>query len=96
MLRAHIATGPERNKGWLRAVFDPQSDHALGAIHDGVNTPWTVDPWPERRACLVPHSQHVLKSYSDKHPLEYVTEWRMQKAMQLLQQRDKKLIDVAQ
>ena len=28
-------------------------------------------------------------------PLEYVTEWRMQKAMQLLQQRDKKLIDVA-
>jgi AraC-like DNA-binding protein len=28
-------------------------------------------------------------------PLEYVTEWRMQKAMPLLQQRDKKLIDVA-
>jgi AraC-like DNA-binding protein len=28
-------------------------------------------------------------------PLEYVTEWRMQKAMQLLEQRDKKLIDVA-
>jgi AraC-like DNA-binding protein len=27
--------------------------------------------------------------------MEYVTEWRMQKAMQLLQQRDKKLIDVA-
>jgi AraC-like DNA-binding protein len=26
-------------------------------------------------------------------PLEYVTEWRMQKAMQLLQQRDKKLIE---
>ena len=27
--------------------------------------------------------------------MEYVTEWRMQKAMRLLQQRDKKLIDVA-
>src|SRR5580698_7334604 len=24
VLRAHIAPGPERNKGWLRAVFDPQ------------------------------------------------------------------------
>ncbi len=35
----------------------------------------------------------VLKSYSDKPPLEYVTEWRMQKAMQLLQHRDKKLIE---
>jgi hypothetical protein len=29
-------------------------------------------------------------------PLEYVTEWRMQKAVQLLQRHDKKLIDVAQ
>jgi AraC-like DNA-binding protein len=28
-------------------------------------------------------------------PLEYVTEWRMQKVMQLLEHRDKKLIDVA-
>jgi AraC-like DNA-binding protein len=27
--------------------------------------------------------------------LEYVTDWRMQKAMPLLQQRDKKLINVA-
>ena len=29
-------------------------------------------------------------------PLEYVTEWRMQKAVQLLQRHDKKLIHVAQ
>lgn len=28
-------------------------------------------------------------------PLEYVTEWRMQKAMQLLQEREKKLADIA-
>jgi methylphosphotriester-DNA--protein-cysteine methyltransferase len=32
---------------------------------------------------------------SEQTPLEYVTEWRMQKAVQLLEQRDKKLIDVA-
>jgi transcriptional regulator GlxA family with amidase domain len=28
-------------------------------------------------------------------PLEYVTEWRMQKAVQLLQHRDKKLLEIA-
>ena len=28
-------------------------------------------------------------------PLAYVTQWRMQKAMQLLRQRDRKLIDIA-
>ena len=36
-----------------------------------------------------------FKELLGQTPLEYVTEWRMQKAMQLLQQRDKKLIDVA-
>jgi AraC-like DNA-binding protein len=36
-----------------------------------------------------------FKELLGQTPLEYVTEWRMQKAMQLLQQRDKKLTDVA-
>jgi len=36
-----------------------------------------------------------FKELLGQPPLEYVTEWRMQKAMQLLEQRDKKLIDVA-
>jgi hypothetical protein len=70
VLRAHIASGPERNKrtkGWLRAVFDPQMGTALSAIHDRVNTPWTVESLAKRRACLAPHSQRVLKSCSDKH-----------------------------
>ena len=32
----------------------------------------------------------------DKTPLDYVTEWRMQKAIQLLHKDDMKLIEVAQ
>src|SRR5580658_2734686 len=59
VLRAHIASGPKRNKGWLRAVFDPQMGSALSAIHDSVKTPWRWNPWPKRRACLALHSQHV-------------------------------------
>jgi AraC-like DNA-binding protein len=47
VLRAHIASGPERNKGWLRAIFDPQMGTALSAIHDSVNTPWTVESLAE-------------------------------------------------
>src|ERR1700675_4258387 len=43
VLRTHIASGPEPNKGWLRAIFDPQMGAALSAIHDRVNTPWTVE-----------------------------------------------------
>jgi AraC-like DNA-binding protein len=36
-----------------------------------------------------------FKDLLGQTPLEYVTEWRMQKAMQSLEQRDKKLIDIA-
>src|SRR6202041_2199919 len=95
VLRAHIASGPERNKGWLRAIFDPQIGTALSDLHDRVNTPWTVESLAEAAGMSRSAFAARFKELLGQTPLEYVTEWRMQKAMQLLQQRDKKLIDVA-
>jgi AraC-like DNA-binding protein len=95
MLRAHIASGPERNKGWLRAIFDPQIGSALSAFHDRVNTPWTVESLAEAANMSRSAFAARFKELLGQTPLEYVTEWRMQKAMQLLEQRDKKLVDVA-
>jgi AraC-like DNA-binding protein len=94
-LRAHIASGPERNKGWLRAIFDPQIGTALTAIHDRVNAPWTVKSLAEATGMSRSAFAARFKELLGQTPLEYVTEWRMQKAMQLLQGRDKKLIGVA-
>jgi AraC-like DNA-binding protein len=95
VLRAHIASEPDRNKGWLRAVFDPQIGTALSAFHDSVKTPWTVESLAEAAGMSRSAFAARFKELLGQTPLEYVTEWRMQKAMQLLQQRDKKLIDVA-
>jgi AraC-like DNA-binding protein len=95
LLRTHIASRPERNKGWLRAVFDPQMGTALSAIHDRVNTPWTVETLAETAGMSRSAFAARFKELLGQTPLEYVTEWRMQKAMKLLQRRDKKLIDVA-
>ena len=95
LLRAHIASGPARYKGWLRAVFDPQIGTALSAIHDSVNTPWTVESLAEAAGMSRSAFAVRFKELLGQTPLEYVTEWRMQKAMQLLRQRDKKLIHVA-
>jgi len=96
VLRAHIASGVEwRNKGWLRAIFDPQMGAALSAIHDRVNTPWTVESLAEAAGMSRSAFAARFKDLLGQTPLEYVTEWRMQKAMQLLKQRDQKLIDVA-
>ncbi|MGC2661264.1 MAG: AraC family transcriptional regulator [Bryobacteraceae bacterium] len=95
LLRAHIASGPARNKGWLRAVFDPQLGTALRALHDKVNAPWTVESLAEAASMSRSAFAARFKELLGQTPLEYVTEWRMQKAMQLLHQRDKKLSDIA-
>lgn len=95
ILRAHIASGPNRNKGWLRAVFDPQLGSVLSAIHDRVNSPWTVESLAEAAGMSRSAFAARFKELLGQTPLEYVTAWRMQKAMQLLEQHDKKLIDVA-
>ena len=95
MLRAHIASEPGRNQGWLRAIFDPQVGAALNAVHDRVNTPWTVESLAEAAGMSRSAFAVRFKELLGQTPLEYVTEWRMQKAMELLKQRDKKLIDVA-
>src|ERR1700730_10733682 len=94
ILRAYIASKPERNQGWLRAVFDPQIGTALTAFHDRVGAPWTVESLSE--AAGVSRSAFAVrfKDLLGQTPLEYVTEWRMQKAMQLLEQRDKKQVNV--
>src|SRR5258708_19701695 len=91
VLRAHIASGPERNKGWLRAIFDPQMGAALSAIHDRVNTPWTVESLAKAAGMSRSAFAARFKELLGQTPLEYVTEWRIQKAIQLLTQPYKNL-----
>jgi AraC-like DNA-binding protein len=95
-LRAHIASGVGwRKQGWLRAIFDPQVGTALTAVHENVNAPWTVESLAAAAGMSRSAFAARFKELLGQTPLEYVTEWRMQKAMQLLKQRDKKLIDVS-
>lgn len=95
ILRAHIASNPERNQGWLRAIFDPQMGTVLRAVHDGVDTPWTVESMAAAAGMSRSAFAARFKEILEQTPLEYVTEWRMQKAIRLLERRDKKLPEVA-
>ena len=95
MLRAHIALKSERHKGWLRAIFDPQIGTALSAVHDKVDNLWTVGSLAEAAGMSRSAFAIRFKELLGQTPLEYVTEWRMQKGMQLLERRDRKLVDVA-
>jgi AraC-like DNA-binding protein len=96
-IRAYIASGNENCKrGWLRAIVDSQIGAALKSIHENVNNPWTVESLAEAAGMSRSAFAERFKQLLGQTPLVYLTAWRMQKAVQLLQQGDKKLIDVAQ
>src|SRR5580658_8640933 len=71
LLRAHIASGPSRSKGWLRAVFDPQLGTALSALHDKVNAPWTVESLAEAAGMSRSAFAARFKELLGQTPLEY-------------------------
>lgn len=96
-LRAHIASGAESCKrGWLPAIFDPQIGAALRSIHENVNSPWTVESLAAAAGMSWSAFAVRFKDLLGQTPVEYVTEWRMQKAIRLLQAEDKKLNEIAQ
>jgi len=96
-LRAHIASSPEKcRQPWLRAIFDPQIGTALKAVHENVNGPWTVESLAETAGMSRSAFALRFKELLGQTPLDYVTDWRMQKALQLLKERDRKMVEVAQ
>src|SRR5258708_8014862 len=67
---------------------------ALSAIHDSVKTPWTVEALAEAAGMSRSAFAARFKELLGQTPLEYVTEWREEKAMRVIQQHDKKIIEV--
>ena len=89
-----IDTGTKQRLAAVRSSI-LKSVTALGAIHANVNTSWTVESIAAAAGMSRSGFAARFKELLGQTPLEYVTEWRMQKAMQLLDKRDKKLIEIA-
>ena len=95
-VRAHIASSSGTCKsGWLRAIFDPKIGVALKAMHERVENPWTVETLAV--AAGMSRSAFALrfKELLGETPLEYLTNWRMYKAIGSLQKDDRKLFEIA-
>ncbi len=94
-IRAHLASHPSANVGWVRALSDRQIGLAVKSIHDRIDKRWTV----EALAAIAGMSRSAFASrFKDvvgEPPMEYLMRWRMQAATQLLEQRALKVADVA-
>lgn len=96
IVRAYIAQIKQctETPGWLKALTDPQIGAALNLIHEKPESPWTV--------ATLAHSVNMSRtSFATKFsalvnetPIDYLTTWRMQKAVALLREEDNSVEDI--
>jgi AraC family transcriptional regulator, alkane utilization regulator len=86
-VRTYAAALPPAAPGnWFRALFDRELAPALGQIHAHPDEPWTVASLADL-ACLSRSGFSArFTACIGKPPLQYLTECRMRKALQLLRE----------
>ncbi|MDD7939067.1 AraC family transcriptional regulator [Actinomycetospora lutea] len=84
VLRAHLASAPAVDHGWLAALHDPVLAPALALLHRHPERRWTVAQLARSvstsRSALDAHFRAVL----GRSPIRYLTAWRMHLAVELL------------
>ncbi len=93
-LRAHIMTGQCREHG-MCSLADPQIKKALSLIHESPSAPWTVESLASAVALSRSGFAARFTALVGKPPLEYLAQWRMTKAAQLLRESETPLSDLA-
>ena len=90
-IRFWILKNPLKSKNWLRGLQDPLIARTLALLHRDYHIPWTI----EKVAQTLGTSRSLLaQRFNDlagTGVIEYLTEWRMTKALQLMERRDHSL-----
>jgi AraC-like DNA-binding protein len=94
-VRAYVETAHPSKPAWLRALADEQIGRSLQSMHADLARPWTVAELAAEAGMSRSAYAQRFKQMLGEAPLEYLTRWRMYRACQMLQQTERKLMDVA-
>ncbi len=86
ILRAYLARVSDDDGGFLRALRDPSTAAALGAMHHRPEAPWTVASLAEEVGLSRSVFAARFAQLVGEPPLGYLTRLRMQKAATLLRE----------
>ena len=95
LLRTHLARLSQTKPSWLRALSDPQIGQALQLIHSNPMASWTV---PELASKVAMSRSKFAARFAEvvgRTPLQYVIDWRLQKAASLLRTSTRTLAEIA-
>jgi AraC-like DNA-binding protein len=96
VLRQHMSEQPDGCTGWLAGVRDRVVGQALSALHGRPAHAWTLDELAKTvgasRSVLAERFQRLMNA----SPMQYLTQWRMVLAANLLKRSNAQLTHIAQ
>lgn len=94
-LRRYIDSLPSDSKGWLSGLRDPHVGAALSLIHGRPDEDWTQDRLAEEIGMSRSAFAERFSYYVQESPVRYLTRWRMQLALRLLDSPGASIAEVA-
>jgi AraC-like DNA-binding protein len=94
-IRHWMTSGGATSSRWLRAMGDPQVGPALAALHTAPEAPWTVASLASRAAMSRSAFAARFRELLDQPVMGYLTELRMQLAVDLLHRSERTVAEVA-
>ena len=94
-IRAYASSSVAPPKGWLAAVSDKHLSRAIQAMHSGLDRNWSVESLA--REARMSRSAFALKfkTVLGQTPLEYLTQWRMHRAGDMIRSNGASFSEVA-
>jgi AraC-like DNA-binding protein len=95
VLRAHLASAPAIDEGWLAALHDPILGPALSLLHECPEHRWSVAELASRVAVSRSSLDERFRTQLGRSPIRYLAEWRMHIAEELLATTDTGVATIA-
>ena len=94
VLRRHLADLPAGHTGWLAGLRDELVGRALALIHGRAGHPWTLAELARETGSSRTNLSKRFTLLIGQPPMQYLTQWRMQVAANLLSQSATKVASI--
>jgi AraC-like DNA-binding protein len=93
-LRGYLAS-TKRERNWFVALSEPRLSKAIAAMQSDHARSWSLDELARTAGLSRAGFALNFKKWIGVTPMEYLTQWRMQLACELLQEGDRRIAEVA-
>jgi AraC-like DNA-binding protein len=95
VLRRYADSLPPEHTGWLAGMRDPAVGRALALLHEKPAQAWTLERLGDEAGLSRSSLHERFVHFTGQAPMQYLTQWRMQRAAGLLRDTAAKVVDIA-